>query len=123
MDPWYSLGSGDMLEVAAMGLHVAQMTSVTQMQACFDAITEQPARILGLDGYGLEPGCRADCVLLQARSVIEAIRLRATRLAVVRTGKIVAQTPPATATLCLPGRPKRVDFTSKHQDAVALAAR
>jgi cytosine deaminase len=114
MDPWYSLGSGDMLEVAAMGLHVAQMTSVTQMQACFAAVTGQPARMLGLDGYGLEPGCRADCVLLQARSPIEAIRLRATRLAVVRAGRIVARTPPSTATLRLSGRPEQVDFTSKH---------
>ena len=32
MDPWYPLGSGDMLEVAAMGLHVAQMTSRAQMR-------------------------------------------------------------------------------------------
>jgi cytosine deaminase len=114
MDPWYSLGSGDMLEVAAMGLHVAQMTSVTQMQACFDAVTGQPARMLGLEGYGLEPGCRADCVLLQARSAVEAIRLRATRLAVVRAGRIVARTPRSTATLRLSGRPEQVDFTSKH---------
>ncbi len=39
MDPWYSLGSGDMLEVAHMGLHVAQMTGVDGMRACFDAVT------------------------------------------------------------------------------------
>ena len=41
MDPWYSLGSADMLEVAQMGLHVAQMTSQAQMRACFDAVTGQ----------------------------------------------------------------------------------
>ena len=58
MDPWYPLGSGDMLEVAQMGLHVAQMTSQAQMRACFDAVTVNSARILGLDGYGLEVGCR-----------------------------------------------------------------
>jgi cytosine deaminase len=52
MDPWYSLGSGDMLEVAHMGLHVAQMTGQDAMRACFTAVTETPARILGLDGYG-----------------------------------------------------------------------
>jgi cytosine deaminase len=34
MDPWYSLGSGDMLEVAHMGLHVAQMTGIEAMRAC-----------------------------------------------------------------------------------------
>lgn len=123
MDPWYALGSGDMLEVAAMGLHVAQMTAVTQMQACFDAITKQPARMLGLDGYGLDPGCRADCVLLQARSSIEAIRLRAARLAVVRAGRIVARTPPSTATLRLSGRPEQVDFTSRTADSTAAVPR
>ena len=97
MDPWYPLGSGDMLEVAQMGLHVAQMTSQAQMRACFDAVTANPARILGLEGYGLAPGCRADFVLLQARDPVEAIRLRATRLAVVRAGRVIARTPPALA--------------------------
>jgi cytosine deaminase len=113
MDPWYPLGSGDMLEVAAMALHVGQLTSTTGMRGCFDAVTVNPARILGLEGYGLEVGCRADCVLLQACSPIEAIRLRAQRLAVVRGGRIVARSPAATASLALPGRPAQVDFTSK----------
>src|SRR5262245_52034942 len=53
MDPWSALGSADMLEVAPMGLHVTQLTSAAQMRSCFDAITEVPARILRLDGYGL----------------------------------------------------------------------
>jgi cytosine deaminase len=63
-----------------------------------------------LEGYGIAPGCRADCVVLDARDPIEAIRLRAARLAVVRGGKIVARTPPARATLSLEGRPPEVDF-------------
>jgi len=111
MDPWYPLGSGDMLEVAAMGLHVAQMTGQAAMRACFDAVTAAPAAILGLEGYGLAPGRRADLVLLQARDPVEAIRLRAARLAVVRAGKVVATSPPARATLDLPGRPATVDWT------------
>src|SRR6476619_2157918 len=49
MDPWYALGSADMLEVAAMGLHVAQMTSQQGMRRCFDAVTWNAARILGLE--------------------------------------------------------------------------
>ncbi len=110
MDPWYSLGGGDMLEVAAMGLHVAQMTSQAQMRACFDAVTVNPARILGLAGYGLEPGANADFVLLQAGDPVEAIRLRATRLLVVRRGRVIARAPAAAATLALPGRPARVDW-------------
>ena len=111
MDPWYSLGSADMLEVAQMGLHVAQMTSQAQMQACFDAVTVNAARVMGLDGYGLDVGCHADFVLLQARSAAEALRLRATRLQVIRRGQVVASSPPATAVLALPGRPATVDWT------------
>ena len=110
MDPWYSMGSGDMLEVASMGLHVAQMTSQAAMQQCFDAVTKNPARILHLDGYGLEAGCHADLVLLQAHNPIEAIRLKATRLKVWRRGALVAQTPARTAALSLPGRPIQTSF-------------
>ena len=111
MDPWYSLGSGDMLEVAHMGLHVAQMTSQVQMRACFDAVTVNAARAMGLEGYGLEVGHPADFVLLQASDPVEAIRLRANRLLVVRRGRVVAETPAVTAVLNLPGRPTRVDWT------------
>ena len=105
LDPWYPLGSADMLEVAHMGVHVAQMTGQQAMAACFDAVTTVPAKILGLEGYGLAPGCHADFVLLEARDPVEAIRLKATRLAVVRRGRIIARTPSAAATLDLPGRP------------------
>lgn len=111
MDPWYALGSADMLEVASMGLHVAQMTSQEQMRACFDAVTTHAARLLGLEDYGLEVGCRADFVLLQARSPIEALRLRATRLLVVRRGEVLARAAAAQARLNLPGRPGTVDWT------------
>jgi len=110
LDPWYGMGSGDMLEVAHMGLHVAQMTSQEGMRACFAAVTATPARILGLEGYGLEPGCHADLVLLDAADPVEAIRLRAARRLVMRRGKVVAETPRAVATLDLPDRPATADF-------------
>ena len=111
MDPWYSLGSGDMLEVAQMGLHVAQMTSQAQMRACFDAVTVNAAKVMGLEDYGIEVGHPADLVLLQARDPVEAIRLRANRLMVVRRGEVIARTPAATASLALPDRPPSVDWT------------
>ena len=110
MDPWYSLGSGDMLEVTHMGLHVAQMTSQSAMRQCFDAVTVNPARILGLQGYGLAAGCNADFVLLQARDPVEAIRLRATRLQVFRRGKLIAQTPAAISQLHVAGRPAQTSL-------------
>ena len=102
MDPWYSLGSGDMLEVAHMGLHVAQMTGQAAMRQCFAAVTENPARILGLQNYGIAPGCKADLVILDAANVIDAIRLRATRTYVLRAGKVISRSPPARASLSLP---------------------
>ena len=111
LDPWYALGSGCMLEVAAMGLHVAQMTSLAAQRQCFEAVTVNNARILGLQGYGLDVGCRADMVLLQARTPEEAIRLRAQRLLVLRGGRVLSRMAPATAELTLPGRPTSVDFT------------
>ena len=52
MDPWYPLGSADMLEVASMGLHVAQMTGVEAMKSCFQAVTANAACIMNLEGYG-----------------------------------------------------------------------
>ena len=110
MDPWYALGSADMLEVASMGLHVAQMTSQAAMRQCFDAITTNPAKILGLQGYGIEKGCHADFVLLQARDPVEALRLKAARLKVFKRGELLAQTPARTATLHLPGRPGQTSF-------------
>ena len=109
MDPWYGLGSADMLDVAHMGLHVAQMTSQAAMRQCFEAVTTTPARIMGLEGYGLAPGCHADFVLLQAHDPVEALRLRATRLKVYRRGRLLAENAPATAALHLPGRPSQVD--------------
>src|SRR5690606_29944381 len=64
LDPWYSLGTADMLDVAFMGLHVAQMTSPEDMRHCFHMVTHVNAAILGLEGYGLTKGCKASLVVL-----------------------------------------------------------
>jgi cytosine deaminase len=109
MDPWYSLGSGDMLEVAHMAVHAVPMTSREAIRGAFESITVNSARAMGLEGYGDAVGCRADLVLLQARDPIEAIRLKATRLAVIRAGKVVARTAPRVSQLSLAGRPATVD--------------
>lgn len=111
MDPWYALGSHDMLEVAHMGLHVAHMTGVDEMRACFDAVTCNGARTLGLDAYGLEPGCNADMVVLQACDSIEALRTRPARLYVIRRGRVIASTPKTHATLSLGEQKIEVDFS------------
>jgi cytosine deaminase len=113
MDPWYGMGSGDMLEVAHMGLHVAQMTSRSGIHACFDAVTANAARVMHLEGYGLAPGCEASFVLLQARDVVEAIRLRATRLHVWKRGRPVASTAPVLPQIFVGDAPRTVQFVQK----------
>jgi cytosine/creatinine deaminase len=110
MDPWYGMGSADMLEVAHMGLHVAQMTSQKGIRQCFDAVTVNAAKVMHLQGYGLEVGCDASFVLLQASDPVEAIRLRANRLKVWKKGTLLAETPEVSAQLSLPGRPAATCF-------------
>ena len=110
MDPWYGLGSGDMLEVAHMGLHVAQMTSQKGIRDCFDAVTVNAAKVMHLKNYGIAAGCDASFVLLQARDVVEAIRLRANRLKVWRKGVLLAQVAEVVSTLTLVNRPPKTAF-------------
>jgi cytosine deaminase len=106
LDPWYSLGTADMLDVAFMGLHVAQMTSPNDMRTCFDMVTVNNAKTMGLADYGLHVGSKASLVILDAGDPIEALRLRATRLCVIANGRVISQTPRADASLSLPGRPQ-----------------
>ncbi|WP_163878063.1 amidohydrolase family protein [Rhizobium laguerreae] len=109
MDPWYSMGSGDMLEVGHMAIHVAQMAGIDDKKKIFDALTVNSAKTMGLAGYGLEKGCNADLVVLQASDTLEALRLKPNRLAVIRHGKIIARSAPRIGELFLDGRPARID--------------
>ncbi|WP_085027493.1 amidohydrolase family protein [Ensifer aridi] len=110
MDPWYSMGSGDMLEVAHMAIHVAQMAGIEDKRKIFDAITVNSAKTMGLEGYGLGIGCKADLVVLQAADVTEALRLKPNRLFVIKAGKVIARTAPRVGELFLAGRPASVEM-------------
>ena len=114
MDPWYPLGSHDMLEVANMGLHVAQMTGVEDIKACFAAVTTNAAEVLHLPDYGIAPGCNADFLVLQAADAIEAVRLHATRLFVFRRGRVLAEAPAAESTIRFGQTVRRIDFTREN---------
>jgi cytosine deaminase len=116
MDPWYPMGSHDMLEVANMALHVGQLTGVAEIKSCFDAVTVNAASVLNLQNYGLAPGNNADLIVLQAADAIEAIRLHAERLFVIRRGKILAQTEPRVAKVQFGDEVKNVDFTRANLD-------
>ena len=104
LDPWYSLGTADMLDVAFMGMHVAQMTHPAEMARCFTMVTETNAQIMGLSDFGLRKGALASLVVLDAAGPVDALRLRPARLAVVSKGKVISRSPRGDATLSLPGR-------------------
>lgn len=110
MDPWYPMGTHDMLEVAHMGAHALHMTGVDQQNSLFDAVTVNASQTLGLKGYGLEVGCNADMVILQATSRMEALRLHPTRLFVIRRGRVISETPEVLATVNMGNGPETVDF-------------
>lgn len=120
LDPWYSLGTADMLDVAFMGLHVAQMSSPADMARCFDMVTNVNAAIMGLDHLGLAVGKRASFVILDAGNPIEALRLRAERLYVVARGKVVAERTKQETRLSIAGRPREVN--RRHNAASASAS-
>jgi cytosine deaminase len=117
LDPWYPLGTADMLDVAFMGLHVAQMTHPEEMRRCFDMVTEGNAGILNLEGYGLHVGAKASLVVLDAGNPVEALRLRPDRLCVISKGRIVARRARNDARLDLPGRPDTVRRRHGTEDA------
>jgi cytosine deaminase len=113
LDPWYSLGTADMLDVAFMGLHVAQMSSPADMARCFDMVTNVNAAIMGLDHLGLAVGKRASLVVLDAGNPIEALRLRAERVCVIARGKVVAERTRQDTRLSIPGRPAQLNRRHK----------
>ncbi|MCL1466028.1 cytosine deaminase [Argonema galeatum] len=94
-DPWYSLGTGNMLDVAHMAVHVCQMTGMAEIDACFDMVTSHGAKTLHLeDNYGIKVGKPANLIVLDADSRYDAIRRRATVRYVISQGRLLAQTEP-----------------------------
>ncbi|MGE3271446.1 MAG: cytosine deaminase [Chloroflexota bacterium] len=110
MDPWYPLGYGDPLQCASVLAHYGQMSGYEEIQTLMDMIGPNGAKALGLENYGLTPGCRADLVIFDAPSEMDAVRLVPVRRAVIRGGQIVARAEPARRTVTWDGREEPVDF-------------
>jgi cytosine deaminase len=93
MDPWYALGTGNMLDVAHMAVHVCQMMGKEEIDACYDMVTWNAARTLGLeDAYGIKAGYPANLILLESANRFEAIRTRVKPRYVVSRGKVLCHT-------------------------------
>jgi cytosine deaminase len=110
MDPWYPLGKGDPMQAAFVLAHYGQMSGSDEIRSLVGMVTSNPARALGLEDYGLEPGCRASLVAFDAGGEFDAIRLIAPRKLVLRDGKVVARTEPSHSTVVWDGREEAVDF-------------
>lgn len=107
-DPWYSLGTGNMLDVAHMGVHVCQMTGIGEINACYDMVTLNGAKTLHLEAeYGLEVGKVASLIVLDVKDRYDAIRLRSQPSYVISRGILLTRRiPEFTEWLEVPGSAK-----------------
>ena len=110
MDPWYPLGYGDPLQAAFVLVHLGQMSGDHELRQLIQMITTNPARALGVPGYGLRPGGPADLVVFDAPSEADALRLVPPRTLVLRGGKVVARSTPAQHTVVWGGAEEQVTF-------------
>jgi cytosine deaminase len=110
MDPWYPLGYGDPLQAAFMLAHTGHLSGAPELVQLLEMVTTNPAAALGVEGYGLREGGRPDLVVFDAPTAADALRLVAPRLLVVRGGRVVARTNPATTTVVRRGVEEPVTF-------------
>lgn len=102
MDPWYPLGTGNMLQVLHMGLHICQLMGYEQIADSIDLITHNSALTLNLgDSYGLQEGKSANLVILPAKDEYDAIRRQVPVRFSIRKGRVIAETAPAKTTIKL----------------------
>ncbi|MFP5312261.1 MAG: amidohydrolase family protein [Actinomycetes bacterium] len=88
-DLWSPYGNGDMLERAMFVAYRGDLRRDEDIASALDTATYNGARILGLEGYGLDVGCTADLVVVPARNVAEAVVSRPQRSLVLKSGRVV----------------------------------
>ncbi|WP_442798009.1 cytosine deaminase [Pantoea vagans] len=108
-DPWYPLGTANMLQVLHMGLHVCQLMGYEQIDAGLDLITHNSAKTMQLAGYGIQSGNEASLIILPAESGFDAVRRQVPVRYSVRRGVVVAETKPAESEIYWRER-ERVNF-------------
>ena len=91
-DPWYPLGTANMLQVLHMGLHVCQLMGYGQINDGLKLVTENSAKALGLQGYGVEEGNAANFIILPAENGFDAVRRQVPTRYSIRHGKVIAET-------------------------------
>ncbi|MBN4864061.1 MULTISPECIES: cytosine deaminase [Providencia] len=94
-DPWYPLGTANMLQVLHMGLHVCQLMGYQQINNGLKLISEYSARTLNLQDYDVSEGKRASLLILPAENGFDAVRRQVPVSYSIRDGQIIANTQPA----------------------------
>lgn len=109
-DPWYPLGTGNMLQVLHMGIHASQLMGYEQITDSIDLITTNSAKTMHIeDGYGIEVGNDANMIVLDGPDSYEVIRKQAVVTHSIRQGKIIAQTKPSQTTVNF-GKEQKINF-------------
>lgn len=108
-DPWYPLGTANMLQVLHMGLHICQLMGYEQINDGLNLITTHSAKTLNLADYGLQPGNRANLIILPAENGFDALRRQVPVSYSIRHGVVIAKTQPAESRIYL-GQEEIVDF-------------
>jgi cytosine/creatinine deaminase len=88
-DLWSPWGDGDMLARAALLAWRAGARRDEDLAAALEVATSGGAAVLGLPDYGLDPGCRADLVLVPATALGEAVVTHPPRTLVLKAGRIL----------------------------------
>ncbi|RBP94460.1 cytosine deaminase [Cytobacillus firmus] len=110
-DPWYPLGTGNMLQVLHMGIHVSQLMGYEQIVNSLDLITNNSAKTLNIEEkYGIEAGKPANLIILDAENEYEAIRRQAAVRYSIRNGKVIAETKPSETSVMFGEIKEKVNF-------------
>ena len=100
-DPWYPLGTANMLQVLHMGLHVCQLMGYGQINDGLKLVTENSAKALGLTDYGVQEGNSANFIVLPAENGFDAVRRQVPTRYSIRHGKVISETQLAKTTIHL----------------------
>ena len=100
-DPWYPLGTANMLQVLHMGLHVCQLMGYGQINDGLKLVTENSAKALGLTDYGIKEGNSANFIVLPAENGFDALRRQVPTRYSIRHGKVISETQLAKTTIHL----------------------
>ncbi|ANO34274.1 cytosine deaminase [Vibrio breoganii] len=101
-DPWYPLGTANMLQVLHMGLHVTQVMGYDQINHSLDLISTNSAKALNIqEHYGIEEGKPGSLLILPAENGFDAVRRQVPVRYSVRHGQVIAETQPAQTSIHL----------------------